>query len=278
MVGVFDLGSNSFISLVVDGRKEIYEELRVTSAFSYVQNGEFQDCEPLKKAFEEMLNAVKKFTDRIFVFGTEVFRKVINGRECFDKIRGNIPGKILSGEEEARYSYLSVLWDEELEVKDPLVIDLGGGSLEMMNSERFFSLPLGTRRVEKVSSENFMKVFEDVMKNLPDVSGDPVGIGGTFVTIGAYKVGKWDLKKVHGITIKDRDILNLFDLVKDMTPEQIDSLPFVTEGRGKTLKEGCAIALATVRKYGDLKISRRGYRYAIAWELEDGRIAKGVIK
>ena len=274
MVGVFDLGSNSFISLVVDGKEELHEEVRVTSAASYLRDGKFESCENLKSEFDDMLKEVLKLTRNVHVFGTAVFREAENGKECFEHIKGNFPGKILSPDEEARYSYLSVVWDEEIDVSDPLVFDLGGGSLEIVDSERFLSLPLGTKKVGKVSVDNFREVVEYVEEKLPDWKGNPVGIGGTFVTIAAFKVGEWDLRKVHGVSIDGEDIEKLFEMIKEKEPDEIDSLPFVPKGRGKTLKEGCAIAMAIVEKFGRMVVSRRGYRYALAWEI-DGRIDRG---
>ncbi len=268
MVGVFDLGSNSFISLVVNGREELHEEVVVTQAVSHVKNGKFTDCSALKKTFDSMLEKVYSFTQNVHVFGTAVFRETENGKWCFEEIKGGLPGRILSGEEEARYSYLSVLWDEEIGVEDPLVFDLGGGSLEVVGAERVVSLPLGTRKVGRVSRENLRDVVDFVKSRLPRFFGKPVGIGGTFVTIAAFKVGEWNLRAVHGAVLKKRDVQDLIDLIIDKTPEEIDSLPFVPEGRGRTLKEGCAIALAIIEEFGPLVVSRRGYRYALAWELE----------
>ena len=274
MVGIFDLGSNSFISLVLDGKKELHEEVRVTSAASYLRDGKFESCENLKSEFDDMLKGVLKLTRNVHVFGTAVFREAENGKGCFEYIKGNFPGKILSADEEARYSYLSVVWDDEIDVSSPLVFDLGGGSLEVVGSDGFLSLPLGTKKIGKVSEENFRKVVEYVKKRLPDWNGDPVGIGGTFVTIAAFKLGEWDLRKVHGVSIDREDIEELFEMIKEKEPDEIDSLPFVPKERGKTLKEGCAIAMAIVEKFGKIVVSRRGYRYALAWEI-DGRIDRG---
>ncbi len=268
MVAVFDLGSNSFISLVIDGKREIFEDVAVVSTISYVVNRRFKDCSNLKKTFSEMLKSVHRFTRNVHVFGTAVFRNTENGDWCFEKIKEDLPGKVLTPEEEARYSYLSVRMDDEINLKNPLVFDLGGGSLEVVNEREWVSLPLGTRRIGEMSERNFRKKVDFVKENLPDFQGTPVGIGGTFVTIASYMFGKWELSSVHGSVISSELVEKLFDLVKKMTPEEIDSLPFVPHGRGKTLKSGLVITLAIIEKFGDLTVSRRGYRYAIAWKLE----------
>ena len=271
MVGVFDLGSNSFISLVVDKKKEIFEDVVVASTISYVDDGKFWDCSTLKDIFSGMLENVLRFTRNVYVFGTAVFRDAKNGSWCFEEIKGEYPGKILTPEEEARYSYLSVAMDDDIRVDKPLVFDLGGGSLEVVSEDNWMSLPLGTRKIGEVDEWNFREKVEFVRKNLPDFKGSPVGIGGTFVTIASSRFGKWDLSSVHGSVIDVNLVQRLFEHVKSMSSGEIDSLSFVPTGRGKTLKSGLVIASAIVEKFGNLTVSRRGYRYAIAWNLESSK-------
>ncbi len=268
MVGIFDLGSNSFIALVVDGKDEIHEEVKVTSAFSYMKGNKFFSCETLRRDFLKMKSNAMKFTTNLYAFGTAVFREARNGEWCFNRIKGSTQGRILSAKEEARYSYLSVLWDDDIKIADPLVFDLGGGSLEIIREDKWISLPFGTKKVMNVTKDNFRKLVDEIEKKLPDFSGKPVGIGGTFVTIASYRHKRWDLKRVHGSLIDLSLVNEIFSLIIDMTPDEVDSLPFVPKGRGKTLKSGLVVVTSILEKFGPVLISRRGYRYAIAWEID----------
>ncbi len=270
MVGIFDLGSNSFISLVIDGREDIFEEVRVTKMAFSVREGKIDDCGIYRKIFLDMEKKLRKYTDNIYVFGTAVFREATNGDQCFQFIKGELPGRILDSSEEAIYSYRSVLWDEEISVKDPLVFDLGGGSLEVIESEgRFLSFPFGTGKVLQMMKESgFEATLTFLRKSFPSFSGTPVGIGGTFVTVAAFKEGKWDLRALHGSVIDLNLVESLIDEISFLSPQEIENLPFVPEGRGSTLLPGALITLAIVQKYGDLIVSRKGHRYALGWEIE----------
>ncbi len=270
MVGVIDLGSNSFISLVVDGKEDVLEEVRVTKLSSRFREGVLEGCGDFRKIFLEMLEPVLKLTRNVKAFGTAVFREAHNGMECLEEIASGVPHEILSEESEARYSFLSVVEDEELEVEDPVVFDLGGGSLEIVTSEGSTSLPLGTWKIiERYDLSRPSDVIRDIADGLKVEPGRPVGIGGTFVTIASFKIGRWDLKRVHGLRIDKGDVERLLDLITDLDPGEIENLEFVPKGRGETLLAGSLVTLAIIEATGEsLVVSRRGYRYGVAWEME----------
>lgn len=269
MVGIFDLGSNSFISLVLDGKKEIMEEIKVTAVAFHVKDGYIQGCDKFKKEFEKMKKKVRMYTDNIHVFGTAVFREAKNGKECFNYIKGSCEGKILSGEEEARYSYLSVLWDEELNLRNPVVYDLGGGSLEILNGSSAVSLPLGTKKVKDMLKEKKIdEVVDYIKRSLEKPYSQAVGIGGTFTTVAAAIIKEWNLSKIHGYKLTLDDLNHTIEMLFPMSEEEISNLSYIPRGREKTIKPGIIVIKAILELCGEIVVSRRGYRYAIGWELE----------
>ncbi len=269
MVGVFDLGSNSFISLVLNGKREIMEDIKVTAVAFHVKDGYIQNCEEFKKDFEDMKNKVKKYTNNIHVFGTAIFRETKNGKDCFDYIKGDHKGKILSGEEEAHYSYLSVLWDEELNLEHPVVYDLGGGSLEILDGSSAVSLPLGTKKVKDMLKErNAEDVVRYIKSLLKAPSGQAAGIGGTFVVIVASIIKEWNLREIHGFKLTADELDRVMEKLFPMSEREIADLPYIPQGREKTIKPGMVVVKALLELCGEIVVSRRGYRYAIGWELE----------
>ncbi len=269
MVGIFDLGSNSFIALVLDGKKDIYERVEVTGMAFDVEDGVIRNCGKYREKFLKMLGEVEKCTGNIHVFGTAVFRYTKNGQECFNLIKGELPGRVLTSEEEAKYSYLSVVWDDELRVEKPVVYDLGGGSLEIISKETFKSTPYGTKYVKELLNKwDTETVKEFIKQQLPGILSEAVGIGGTFVTIAAFLLKEWNLKKVHGFVLKYSDVLRIYEKLSHMEEHEIGRYPFIPPGRERTLKPGTVITLAILEKHGKLIISRKGYRYALGWEIE----------
>ncbi len=273
VVGIFDLGSNSFIALVLDGKEDVFEDVRVVKTAFYLKDGILKDCERFKEVFDSMKERVRAYTENIHVFGTAIFREARNGRECFELIKGGLPGRVLSGKEEALYSYLSVLWDEELKVKDPIVLDLGGGSLEVIRGEKdYLSLPFGTRKVlDLIEGNTVDEVVEGIVEALPGWKGKAVGIGGTFVTLASSILGRWSIKEVHGKVLTREIIEKLIFQYSRMSTDEIESLPYVPRGRGATLFPGSVVTLALSIKYGEIVVSRRGYRYGLGWEIERRR-------
>ncbi len=270
MFGVMDLGSNSFISLVVDGKEDVFEELKVTKLGSRLREGRLEGCRDFKPVFEDMLSRVLGYTPNFRVFGTAVFRRAINGAECLKEIVGETPHEILSEEAEARYSFLSVVRDDSLKIEDPVVFDLGGGSLEIVSHEHHVSLPFGTWVIrERLNLLSPVEIVEELVEELEVYRGTPVGVGGTFVTIASFKLGKWNLKEIHGMKIELDDVMRLIDLIERMEPEEVGNLPFVPKGRGDTLLAGSLVTWAIMRRTNKpIVVSRRGYRYGIAWEMD----------
>ena len=268
MTGVIDLGSNSFIGVVVDGKRDVFEDMVVVGLGSRIRGDFIEGCEEARVFFESLLEKMRNFTEDIRAFGTHVFRNAVNGGDCFKEITRGVDGRILSPWEEGRYSYLSVVWDEEINVSSPVVLDLGGGSLEIVTKDAISSLPYGTWNVKRALSGDPFEMAEKLSGEIDIPDGKIVGIGGTFVTIGAYKIGEWNLEKIHGEVITKEDVENLMKLIKDMDETEIDSLDFVPKGRGKTLLPGTIVALAILKKKNEMIVSKRGYRYGIAWEIE----------
>ncbi len=129
--------------------------------------------------------------------------------------------RVLSGKEEALYSYLGAL--RSTCIPSALFFDLGGGSLELVYTENFkikklISLPLGALRLTqfysgaggRYSKKNYSRMEEHIIKKLPDRKGldiNPdttlVGVGGTLRAMARYdqEIKKYQLDKIHNYRI-----------------------------------------------------------------------------
>src|SRR5205823_1706355 len=112
--------------------------------------------------------------------------------------------RVLSGKEEALYSYLGAL--QSTCIPTALFFDLGGGSLELVYTENFkikklISLPLGALRLSqsysdvggRLTKKSYSRMEEHIIRNLPDrkdidISPDTtfVGVGGTLRAMARY--------------------------------------------------------------------------------------------
>lgn len=274
-VGVVDVGSNSMIFLLMNEKKEVLmekvEEWRIggysVPPFSLISN--------MKQSIANFERICRENNAKIYVFGTEYFRKF---PEIFKKLIGSLPGKILSEEEEAMYSYLSTL---DIKGEDRIVIDLGGGSLEVIKKENFRSLKIGTHVLNKKFNlsqpyhEPIDPIVEWVFHKLPYYSCKTlIGIGGTFVSIVAFKENLWDLRKLHGAILHIDEVRNIAEIVKNMSYDDLRKLECLPKGRENTILIGLLITLAIMKKYcSNMVVSTKGFRYAIAWDiLRNGKL------
>ena len=83
--------------------------------------------------------------DKLIAAATSAVREAKNGEDFLDRVGREIGfwPHVLSGEEEARLIYLAALHSIHLEGGAPLVMDIGGGSVE---------LALGTRRAHRLGA------------------------------------------------------------------------------------------------------------------------------
>jgi exopolyphosphatase/guanosine-5'-triphosphate,3'-diphosphate pyrophosphatase len=141
-LGAVDLGSNSFhlaVSRVVDDQLYPMDALKETVRLGSGLTAEKQ-LDPHTQ--ERALAALKGFSERLAgmprqavrAVGTNALRVARNAGAFLRKAEGTLgfPIEIISGREEARLIYLGVVHSLPLSSNNRLVIDIGGGSTEII--------------------------------------------------------------------------------------------------------------------------------------------------
>ena len=164
-LAVLDVGSNTVHLVVVDGRPD--------GTFTQVGR-ERETLRLAESAFPAMLlpdEAVERLTatvlrmrksaddlhaDALVGFATSAIREARNGAEALGEVREatGVPIAVLAGAEEARLTYLAARRWTAFSGRRLLVIDIGGGSLEVAGGEGerpelVESLPLGATRLSR---------------------------------------------------------------------------------------------------------------------------------
>ncbi len=166
-LAVVDLGSNSARVVVADaapdGRVEVVDEVREQLQLSREIDAEGRLSEP---GLAHTLEALADFaavaraagSRRILVVGTAALRATENASELIERAHDEIgvDVEIVSGGDEGRFAFLGAVYG--LPVTDGLLVDIGGGSLEIMHfTERrldgTWSFPLGALRL----TDQFLK-------------------------------------------------------------------------------------------------------------------------
>lgn len=164
-LGVLDVGSNTIHLQVMDAHlgarptpaTNFKVELRLTD---YLDETGSITKEGIKQLHDAIADAVshanQNKTDEILAFATSAVRDAKNGPEIIQEInqRHQIDLQILTGDEEARMTFLAVRRWLGWSAGKLLVLDIGGGSLEIAsgideNPEATISFPLGAARLTR---------------------------------------------------------------------------------------------------------------------------------
>lgn len=294
-VAAVDLGSNSFhmvIARVVDGALQIIGRLkqRVRLADGLDANNKLSE-----EAMERGLNCLSLFAERlqgfppssVCIVGTHSLRQAQNAAEFLKRAEKVIPYpiEIISGNEEARLIFMGVEHTQP-ERGRKLVIDIGGGSTELVIGEDFQPILVESRRMGCVSfgqlffpggvisKENFQRARLAAVQKLETLSWQ-YRIEGWNVALGASGT----IKAVHEVLIemgeKDGIItperLNsiVHDLLKFKTVDAL-SLPGLSEERKAVFVPGLAILCGVFDSLAikELRLSDGALREGVLYEME----------
>ena len=296
-LGVLDVGSNTVHLQVVDtypGARpnptfNYKEELRLTQ---YLGDDEqiseegvikLRDC--IKNAIEKSLEAQ---TQELLPFATSALRGAKNGDEIIKNINKDfqIDLQVLSGEEEAKLTFLAARRWFGWSSGRLLLVDIGGGSLEMAvgtdeSPEIAVSLPLGAARLTKdylkgdPYSEKSVRNLRDHVENsleqiLPTMvkhqeSDRAIATSKTLRTL-ARLCGDWFDGTGNNISIDA--IRKISNKLADMDTPARAKLPGVSENRASQIVAGAFVAESVMRNL-DLKNLE-----ICPWALREGVVLK----
>ncbi|MGD9474211.1 MAG: exopolyphosphatase, partial [Eubacteriaceae bacterium] len=211
-IGVIDIGSNS-VHLVIgeyynNEYFQIIDDVKVNVRLSeglsetgYLQEDRMQYGLDTLKMYKSMCEAYG--IEQVIAVATAAVRKAQNGQEFVRTIKEKtgINVEIISGEREASLDYLGNI--NTLDIKDALLMDIGGGSMEFVlirdrKKVKIVSLPVGSFDLSEkfdLSDEVSSKKLKDVDAYLKEIfasvsifeeaKGLPViGVGGTIRNVG----------------------------------------------------------------------------------------------
>jgi exopolyphosphatase/guanosine-5'-triphosphate,3'-diphosphate pyrophosphatase len=164
-LGVLDVGSNTVHLQVVDASPGARpnpninhkEDLRLAEYLSADGFISAEGARLLREAIKRALAAAKSAEiDELLPFATSALREAVNGPEIISRINADfeIDLQVLSGEDEARITFLAARRWYGWSSGRLLMVDIGGGSLELavgVNEvpDVALSLPLGASRLTK---------------------------------------------------------------------------------------------------------------------------------
>jgi exopolyphosphatase / guanosine-5'-triphosphate,3'-diphosphate pyrophosphatase len=164
-LGVLDVGSNTVHLLVVDAHRGAHPTPMHDDRWLLRLAEHVGDDNQLSKAGEKALlkavqhacdQAQKQGCEELLAMATSAIREADNGLEVLDRVRQRtgVDLQVLTGEDEARLTFLAVRRWFGWSAGQLLVLDIGGGSLELAagvdeDPAVALSLPLGAGRMSR---------------------------------------------------------------------------------------------------------------------------------
>jgi exopolyphosphatase/guanosine-5'-triphosphate,3'-diphosphate pyrophosphatase len=296
-LGVLDMGSNTIHLQVVDAHPGARPtpassqkfELRLTEYLDRDNHITDEGFDLLTYAIAEVLKHAKEFEcEEILAFATSAIREADNGEKIIAELRRihNIDLQILSGDEEAQITFLAARRWLGWSAGRLLVLDIGGGSLEMAigndeSASSTLSLPIGaarmtreflngdpytTKSVKALMQYSKESIEQSVAGELAEHRADRiVGTSKTFRTL-ARLTDHW--YKDGGTYLEREALVAAIEKLKDLSLSQRAALPGVSQSRAKQIVAGAIVAESVMKHLSIERIE------ICPWALREGIVLK----
>ena len=261
LVGAVDLGTNSTRLLVADVEdgtvRELERGLRITRL------GEAVDTRRklLPVAIARVRNVLSDYrreleqlgVERTLAVATSAVRDADNGVAFLGEIEWSygFTTRLLSGEEEAELTYRGVASGRSL---DPgtMIVDIGGGSTELILPGRHTSLDVGSVRLTERFGEDADTAGTVVGGLLPHWPVDAaIGVAGTVTSLAVLDLGlvAYDPELVHGHVLTAAAVDEQLRRLASLPLEERRRLPGLEPERAPVIVSGAAILREILRHY-----------------------------
>jgi exopolyphosphatase/guanosine-5'-triphosphate,3'-diphosphate pyrophosphatase len=270
-LGVLDVGSNTVHLQVVDAHPGARPspatnqkvELRLHEYLNKEGEITAEGVALLEESIADAITHAKEFqTEEILAFATSAIRDAKNGKDILDQInkKFEIDLQVLSGDDEAQMTFLAVRRWLGWSSGRLLVLDIGGGSLEIAvgddeRAEATISLPLGASRLtreyldsdphtsrEIKALETFVNdaikqsLPEDISKHIADHF---VATSKTFRTLARLGEHWFEDNPKY---LKINSLTKMIPKLQDMSNKQRAELPGVSQSRARQIVAGAIVA------------------------------------
>ena len=276
---MLDLGSNTVHLLLVDAHygaapipaSKLKMPLRLSEHLT-------DDGSVERKAIDQLIDFISRgqqlaedmgATD-IMAFATSAIREATNGEEVLARVHAKtgLDIEVLSGEDEARMTFLAVRRWFGWSSGRILGLDIGGGSLELASGEDeepdvAVSVPLGAGRltrdfctIDPPSAESLRELRRYARASIAQVTGRLRRAGEPRMAVATSKTFK-QLARIAGAApssegihvrrvLRAEDVRELVPRLAGMSAGQRSKIPGVSEGRSEQMLAGAIVAEAAM--------------------------------
>jgi exopolyphosphatase/guanosine-5'-triphosphate,3'-diphosphate pyrophosphatase len=266
-VAAIDLGTNTTRLLVADVEDGRVEELHRESRSTRLGEGVDARHRLLPLPIARVRNVLTDYRRTLESLGAERTLAVATSA-----VRDAENGEAFLGEVEWSYGFVTRLasGDEEAELTrrgvDPaprsLVLDIGGGSTELVLGDFHVSLPMGSVRFTERYGEDIPEITREATALLPGLSPErAIGVAGTVTQLAAF-----DTETIHGHRLTRARAREQLQLLASLSVAERRGLPRMEPERAPVIVAGAAILVAVLDAYDldEIVVSQRDILDGIA--------------
>jgi exopolyphosphatase/guanosine-5'-triphosphate,3'-diphosphate pyrophosphatase len=276
-VAAIDIGTNSTNLLIADAQgNDIVREVHVTGLGRGVVRNNTLNEDAIARTIARLQHYATLIKQHevgvIRVTTTEACRRATNAAVFLDQAEAVLGTRplIIAGTEEGRLAYSGALSHLPAHEGITLVVDIGGGSTEIMIGEKTLhhavSFPVGTvvlteshlhhdppRPEELTNAIGLVTDFmDDLIRDHPEVLNATrvVGVAGSIVTIAAVEVGlqEFDATALHGARMTRENVEEVFRTLATETLADRKFNPGLPADRADVIVGGCCVLVGVMRK------------------------------
>lgn len=302
-VAVVDMGTNSTRLLVANVEGQRVSELERRSTVTRLGRGVDTSAKLSMEAIDDVCETVAHYRDlmdahapeKVVAVATSAVRDADNRGAFIGELqeRFGLEARVLTGDDEARLTYLGAI-HERPPADDTLVVDIGGGSTELVvgsGTEPTFhsSLQAGTvRHTERyvqhdpAEASELERLAGDVRRQIDKAlegsdfatARNGIGVAGTPTSLAAIdqKLDPYDPEQVHGYVLPLQSIQRMYsELAAEPLAERV-AVKGLHEGRAATIVAGVVILIQVMRAFGlsEIEVSEHDILYGAALEAAAG--------
>ena len=297
-----DIGTNTILCLITelknDGSFDVLDDL---AEITRLGQGVHQTGRISPEGEERSLKVLQRYLERckrlnveeIIAVGTSALRDARNSAEVRARFKEQLglDIRVISGDEEAGYSFLAVQKGLPLNRRELLVVDVGGGSTEFIRGNaagvvEAISINVGSVRlteqflhsdpVQSEECEKMVVAIEKELRRLPDQWLKDssiltlVGIAGTFTTLSAVekKLVCYTHGEVHGSRLTLNEVRRQVALFQGKTIAERKAIPGLEPKRADVILAGACLIdrIMTLFHSERVIVSDQGVRYGLLHE------------
>lgn len=311
-IGIIDIGTNSVLLLVAEKKPTgdfdiLDDQATITRLGQDIDSNRFFVSPAMDRTFVALKNykeiCHKNEVEKIVAVGTAAFRLAANAEIFLNRIQNELGLhiEVLSGPKEAEYSFLAAShsFKKAMPELNPIVIDIGGGSTEIIFNQKVKSkadkpfwaksLPLGSVRLTEQFIHNdpaTQKEIEALRKAIREVLSTElsdqkfpvrkkamVSVAGTATTLAMIQqqLAVYDAKKIHHSVLEKTDLIRIIEKLASLRIKERQQMIGMEPLRADVLLAGACLLFELMEflEFDQTYVSNTGLRFGLLERIEE---------